>query len=311
MQVEFFGCRGSIPAPLTFPKLKNIISHLYTEASANNVDPEDIESFLDAQQQSNPYFFGGNTSSNLIQDGEKQLILEAGSGLREMAGRFMQEGRKEFHILMGHFHWDHIQGLPFFVPAFIPGNTIHIYSVQPYAEEVFKKQMSSPTFPVDFSMLGAEFVFHQLKEGEESEINGFTVNTLQMHHPDGCWGYRADRNGKRICYLADTEITNADSQTIKSYGNFVGDADIVIADSQYSFVEYFQKQHWGHSNITTFIDIFKQSQVKKLVMFHHDPMADFKAINKSLQVAKRYQELTAGESNFEICTAREGLVIEA
>ncbi len=311
MQIKFFGCRGSIPAPLNFAQIKDLFKYLYEIAIKHNIDPKNITDFLDQQQNNNPYFFGGNTSANLIQDDDNILILEAGSGLREMATGFMQEKRKEYHILMGHFHWDHIQGLPFFIPAFIPGNTIHVYSVQPYAEEVFKKQMSSPTFPVDFSLLGANFIFHQIKPAQEIQINNFTVNTLEMHHPDGCWGYQINSNNKRICYLSDTEITNANSTTIKNYADFVGDADIVIADSQYSFVEYFKKQHWGHSNITTFIDILKNSNVKKLIMYHHDPMANFQSINKSLEIAKRYQTLTAPDSSFEISTAQEGLTIQA
>ena len=117
MQVEFFGCRGSIPAPLNFTQVKDMVKHLYALAIEESIDPKGIESFLDQQQNSYPFYHGGNTSSNLIQDEDDILIIEAGSGLREMGNRFMAEGRKEFHILMGHFHWDHLQGFPFFVPS--------------------------------------------------------------------------------------------------------------------------------------------------------------------------------------------------
>jgi phosphoribosyl 1,2-cyclic phosphodiesterase len=217
------------------------------------------------------------------------------------------------HIFFSHVHWDHIQGFPFFAPAFVPGNTIHLYggnNVSATLEETLAGQMDYPSFPVDLSQLGATMTFRDLREGQlvkldDGEGHEISIRTTRGNHPNGVWVYRIDHGGKSVVYATDTEhYAVVDPKLLAISKN----ADVLIYDSQYTPEEYAgagpggPKTGWGHSTFEEGVKIAKGASVKQLVLYHHDP-------NQS-DGAVRDKERRAKEIFANVLAAYEGLTIE-
>ena len=311
MRAHFFGTRGSLPTPPDFDEFVELCSQVYSRAHEAGIAPDGIRDYLHSSQAEHPAYFGGNTSCIRLSSGDANLILDAGSGIRQAGNDIMESGQKEVHIIMSHVHWDHIQGLPFFTPLYVPGYTIHFYSARKDLADVFRRQMSSPTFPVPFDVVGSKIVYHTYDDGEVFDVNGFSVKASRLHHPDESYGFKVERDGGSFVYLTDTEVKSTELKKMEYYRNFIGDADIIVADSQYSFVEYFAKQAWGHSTSTVFIDILADSQAhQKLILFHHDPQASVERLRALGVQAKGYQNLSCPGSPVEILYAYDGLELD-
>jgi len=271
--------------------------------------------------------FGGNTSCLEIFDaGEPQIILDAGTGIRGLGHDLLtnRKDQKDIHIFFSHTHWDHIQGLPFFVPLLIKGYNIHIYGPVHYEkslEEILDRQMEYTYFPVRVSELSSNIVYHELKE-EEFEIGGYKVKTKYLNHPVLCLGYRFEKLGKSIVYctdhepyynyLGETENREEMERIIKEQNthleNFVRNATLLVMDSQYTPEEYVNKVGWGHSSTKHTMDLVLATGVKRVALSHHDPDRtdeDEKRIISNLQV-----HLNDSKELTEIFGSREGLLVE-
>ena len=217
------------------------------------------------------------------------------------------------HLLVSHLHWDHIQGFPFFDPAFVPGNVIHLYGgniVSRTLEETLAGQMDHPSFPVHLSEMGAEMVFHSVSGLTPVEVDAgdgtkALISAAPGNHPNGVWAYRVDHGGKSVVYATDTEhYAVVDPKLAK----LAKGADILIYDAQYTPEEYagqtggLPKLGWGHSTFEEAVKLAKTAGVKKLVLYHHDPMQDDAAVAEKEKRAKAL--FPASEA------AREGLIIE-
>lgn len=251
--------------------------------------------------------FGGNTPCvELITHSDQRLILDSGTGIRCLGidlGHLPLPLRAT--LLLSHTHWDHIQGLPFFEPLFVPGNEFTICApegVGASLTDVLAGQMEFTYFPVKLDQLPAKIHFRELREGTHN-INGISVRTQYLNHPGLCLGYRIEADGVSIVYLTDHEpfsetLWRADARSgsmssilhagDRRHAEFMQGADLVIHDSQYTSQEYLSKKNWGHSTYQYCVNLAAAAEVKHLALIHHDPLHDDAAI---LEIEKSAQAL--------------------
>ncbi|MGL5192332.1 MAG: MBL fold metallo-hydrolase [Chroococcales cyanobacterium] len=224
--------------------------------------------------------YGGNTSCVEMRVGGKRLIFDGGTGLRLLGTSLMPQMPVEAHLFFSHSHWDHIQGFPFFVPAFIPGNRFHVYgAVAPNGATMKQRlsdQMLHPNFPIPLQGMRSELKFYDLHPGDVVTIDDITIETAHLNHPSEAIGYRVTWQGHTAVYCTDTE--HYPDRLDENVLSLARNADIFIYDATYTDEEYYHpvtpKIGWGHSTWKEGIKIAKAAGVKHLVIFHHDPSHD-------------------------------------
>lgn len=241
--VHFWGVRGSIPSP-----------------GAETVR------------------YGGNTPCVEVQVADKRLIFDGGTGLRMLGQSLLKEVPVEAYMFFSHSHWDHIQGFPFFTPAFMEGNRFYIYgAVAPNGatvEERLNDQMLHPNFPVPLQLMSAHLNFYDIEIGQLIQIDDIRVATALLNHPGEAVGYRVEWNGCAAAYVTDTEHfpDHLDENVLK----LADGADLLIYDAMYTDEEYYSetssKIGWGHSTWQEAVKVARAAQVRQLVIFHHDPL---------------------------------------
>jgi len=222
--------------------------------------------------------YGGNTPCVEMCVGGKRLIFDGGTGIRVLGQSLLSKMPVEGHIFFTHSHWDHIQGFPFFTPAFVKGNCFHIYgAVAPDGSTIEKRlhdQMSHPNFPVPLQVMGAELQFHDIEIGSVTKLDDVVVETALLNHPGQAVGYRINWQGHAAAYVTDTE--HFPDHLDENILFLAQDADVMIYDATYTDEEYHSKQSskvgWGHSTWQEAVKIAEAARVKKLVIFHHDPL---------------------------------------
>jgi phosphoribosyl 1,2-cyclic phosphodiesterase len=276
MRLKMWGVRGSIPTP----------------------GPTTVE-------------YGGNTSCYEVRAGNTLIILDGGTGLRLLGQELLRQMPFEAWMFFSHVHWDHIQGFPFFTPAFVRGNKIHLYgglNVSRTLEETLAGQMDYPSFPVHLSEMGASMRFADLYEGERITIgpdNDVVVTNARGNHPNGVYAYRVEHDGKAIVYITDSEhYAIVDPKLLRLSAG----ADVLIFDAMYTPEEYSGKEGggpktgWGHATYVAGCELAKAAGVKQLVLHHHDP--------NQTDAMVREKERRARELFPNTIAAKEGLVLE-
>jgi phosphoribosyl 1,2-cyclic phosphodiesterase len=299
MKVRFWGVRGSIPVP---------------GATTNR--------------------YGGNTSCVEVRPGGGPLIvIDAGTGIRRLGKALLHsefgEGKGAAHLLISHTHWDHIQGLPFFAPLYVPGNDVRIYALQrddTHLRAVFRCVTDEPYFSVPFDSVQAAVSFCELTDTTRFQIDGVHVQCTRLNHPWIAIAYRLESDGASVCYVSDT----APFRNILLEHEFVRqppplgeplppahvaklvamregvvslcrNADVVIYDTMFTQEEYALRPHWGHSSPEDAIEIIREAGARKLVLFHHDPTRTDDQVDEQLA---RYR---AANPDLAIDAAFEGL----
>jgi len=235
--------------------------------------------------------FGGNTSCvELTTTNNDLLIFDCGTGAHPLAAKLVGAGKKAINanILLGHTHWDHIQGFPFFSPAFVKGNYVSIYGPEGSRgslHDMLAGQMEYSYFPIALDQLPAVITYHDLTEGIYT-IGGARVATQFLNHPAMTVGYRVEADGVAMVYLVDHEPfsdvlwrANAEPGGIDSilhegdrrHAKFMAGADLVIHDAQYTPEEYASKKTWGHSAYDYVVQIAAAAGVRRVALTHHDP----------------------------------------
>lgn len=293
MRVRFWGVRGSIATP----------------------GPETVR-------------YGGNTPCVTVESGEHQLILDAGTGLRKLGLTLAAEARGKpvsLSMLITHTHWDHIQGFPFFVPAFVPGNHIEVHgppSVDKPLEKVLRGQMDPEYFPVSLGDMAADIEVHEIRE-RNFTVGGFAVTARYVNHPGVTMAYRIECDDRVVVYATDIEPYKAQlsdpSDTDGRRAEFgrqrdadlidlIRGADLYIADSQYSPDEYQRKRGWGHSCYLDAVELALLADAKRIALFSHDPMHDDDMVDEKLRTCR---EVVAEKgSDLQVIAAAEGRVVE-
>ena len=287
VRVGFWGVRGSIAAP----------------------GPETVR-------------YGGNTPCVTIQSGSETLILDAGTGIRRLGLILQAEGRGQpldLNLLVTHTHWDHIQGFPFFVPAYVPGNTVNVWgprSLSKPLDKVLRGQMDPEYFPVALGDMASNINATDVRG--PVDVGSFHVTSAFMNHPGVTLGYRIEVNGLTIVYATDTEpferlfkhtLPNGDPEEVghrldRTLVDLAADADLYIGDAQYTSEDYAEKVGWGHSACTDAVEVALRANAKRFVLFSHDPMQNDDAVDAKLEQC-RALALSRG-SGLEVLAAAEG-----
>ena len=218
--------------------------------------------------------FGGNTSCIEVSLGGNRIIFDAGTGIRNLAHWMLKKNVTNAQILMSHTHWDHINGFPFFTPAFIKGHRFSIMAGHLIdtggIQKVLAGQMAQPTFPVPLEMMAATLEYSDFRAGDTFTLwRGVKIRTAPLNHPNGATGYRVEFRGKAMVYVTDTEhvIGKPDENILE----LIEGADLVIYDSTYTDQEFPAKIGWGHSTWQEGVRCCRAANVKTLAIFHHDP----------------------------------------
>lgn len=251
--------------------------------------------------------YGGNTSCVEVRLANGTvLIFDCGSGLRGLGKSLKEEFGPDpivGYIFLTHFHWDHIQGIPFFPPLYKQGNAFFFHSVSLKAEELqgaVEGQMVSPYFPVNMSIMGAVRNFYDIGT-EQVDIHGAVLSSAQLHHPQGCVTYRIEADGGSLVYATDHEHGSAVHD--ENVRRIARGADVFIYDAQYTPEEYErEKKGWGHSTWVEGVKIAQEAAVGKLVLFHHDPDRNDRMLDNIVREARRQFPNTLAAS--------EGLVLD-
>jgi phosphoribosyl 1,2-cyclic phosphodiesterase len=246
---------------------------------------------------------GGNTSCVEVLCGKTRIVLDAGTGLRALGNELiMRQEDPSLTLLLSHYHWDHIQGLPFFVPVYmkttnltIVGGPNGIMSVR----EALEHQMSAPVFPVRLDDVGAKIATREVKTGESFDAGEARVRVARGNHPGGVVAYRIEHEGKSIVYATDTEHYACVDPALRALAD---GCDVLIYDAQYTPDEYRTKVGWGHSTYVAGAELAKASGARQYVLFHHDPMRSDAEVD---DVERRARELFPAS-----VAAREGLAID-
>jgi phosphoribosyl 1,2-cyclic phosphodiesterase len=293
MKVTFWGTRGSIPTPGPRTSL-----------------------------------YGGNTSCVEIRCGRDVLIFDAGTGIRELGLALLNEHLGEpltIHLFISHTHWDHIQGFPFFVPAYETTTTLHIYGSPGQGrplEKLLVGQMDPDYFPVAFGDLESALRVHEYRGGE-FRVGDATISAMYLNHPGMCLAYKVTHAGKTVVYATDHEPYHQTLTLVGRRGQdgaelgqvldeelvrFVSGVDLYIGEAQYTDEEYRGRVGWGHSSLSATVGVALKADVKSLALFHHDPMHTDEVVAEMLEKAQGV--IAAERSPVRCFAAAEGLVVE-
>jgi len=316
MRVTFWGTRGSLPTPMNAHEFKIKAKRLLMKA--RDIDLNDdlaVDNYLDNNELPHAMTFGGNTPCVEVAEGNEQLILDCGSGLRALGHYMMNSGFQEgerLNILQTHTHWDHMMGFPFFSPALSGKADIHIYGVHPNLRERFEQQMDRIHFPITMDEMGADITFHQIGNKEQITLGRFAITNIGLHHPGGSYSYRIDNGTESVIFATDGEYN--DMNGITPYIDFFRDADVLIFDAMYPTLEQtVEKENYGHSTAVIGIDIALNASVRKLILFHHDPESDDNQIARSFSDARDYlkqRQSEFPENELALMVSYDGMVVD-
>ena len=271
--------------------------------------------------------YGGNTSCVELRSGNHLIVLDAGTGIRELGNRLLKEFKGQpltIHVFISHTHWDHIQGFPFFLPAYEPQNTVHLYGPpgrDKSLDKILKIQMDSDYFPVELGAMSPNIFVHEMRE--DVTIGELTVKHFYLNHPAMCLAYRVTDGRRSVVYATDNEPyqgtllaqgqkpeSSSDFPTYldEKFVEFLSQADLYIGEAQYTTEEYNEKRGWGHSSLESVVRFAVQANVKTFALFHHDPLHDDSFVDGMVQEAKQLVTLFGGK--IECIGAKEGAEIQ-
>jgi ribonuclease BN (tRNA processing enzyme) len=263
--------------------------------------------------------YGGNTPCVALEAGGQLVILDAGTGIRQLGGKLVerQNGSIRAEILLSHTHWDHIQGLPYFMPFFTKGNEIRI-SASPQGaatlETILRLQMHPAVFPVPLEALAAQLTVEHVGAGD-FEVGPFRVTAMRLRHPGTTLAFRLTPKGggATLAYVTDNELGTGGDYDVpatwrKEFVEFLGGADVVIHDAMYTPAELETHRGWGHSTYEEALGVAEEAGVKRLVLFHHEPEHGDDAMDAL--VAEARQAAGKHRSGVDVAAAAEGMQLD-
>jgi phosphoribosyl 1,2-cyclic phosphodiesterase len=315
-RIRFWGTRGSLPVSLTAAGVRaRIVAALRGASGRSFASDREIDDYVDGLGPAIAGTYGGHTSCVEIETGGPEYVLcDLGSGVRPFGqaalARHGPASPQTYHVFVSHLHWDHIMGLPFFTPAYIPGNRVRFYGGHRELEAALRRQQDPPSFPVDFSYLRADIEFVHLVPGQRYDIAGMSVTTKLQRHAGDSYGFRFEGGGRSVVYTTDSEHKLADPAETDGFVEFFRDADVVIFDAMYSLAEATSvKADWGHSSNVVGVELCQLAGVRHLCLFHHEPANDDETIGRVLSDARRLEEITRTGAPLVVTAAYDGMEI--
>jgi phosphoribosyl 1,2-cyclic phosphodiesterase len=237
----------------------------------------------------NPMVYGGNTTCTEVGHGGKAVFVDMGSGFRDAGTAAMQQGVKEFHIFMTHMHWDHIMGMPFFIPIHVPGHTLHIYHVHKNAPDYIKINFNGVNFPVPWDQLNGKVEFHQLKLYEGVSFGDLKVTPFVLDHPGGSFGYRCEAAGKALAIGVDGEYKRLTPKELGRDLSYFQNLDLLLFDAQYEMSELASRFDWGHCSPNIGVDLALREGIKTMLFTHHDPWSTEEKLRRMFANTIKYR----------------------
>jgi phosphoribosyl 1,2-cyclic phosphodiesterase len=276
MRIKVWGCRGSIPSP-----------------------------------GGDTSKYGGNTTCIEVRLGDGSLVvIDAGSGIRNL-GRELARRRKPrlIHLFLTHAHWDHLQGFPFFLPAYQQGFTLQVWGGPRSAATLrsyLRQQLTPPFFPVKFAELGAAIRF-PARPATEITIGGTSIQSIPLTHPDGGYGFKFSEEGKTFVFLTDNELgyRHPGGLSPAAYVRLCRGADLVLHDAQFTPQEYRLTRGWGHSTFPAVVELCREAAPKRFGLIHHDPQHTDAALDRHVGDCRR----ALGRGGVDCFGACEGMEI--
>jgi phosphoribosyl 1,2-cyclic phosphodiesterase len=237
---------------------------------------------------------------------DEPIVFDCGSGMNDLGNEEAANPSPRYHVFLSHFHWDHLQGFPFFVPAFNPAVAIDFYSPRPDFEKLLSGLMRAPYSPIGMDYTASRKTFSVLKA--PVAIGPATVSFRRVNHPGDAYAYRVAQGGKTFIYSTDTELAARDFARDEANGAFFSGADALVMDSQYTLMEALERSNWGHSSYSMAAEFAAAWGIRHLVMFHHDPGSDDLKLHEMLASARRYLRLLT-DADVKVSLATEGMEI--
>jgi phosphoribosyl 1,2-cyclic phosphodiesterase len=318
MIVRFWGTRGVLPVAATAQQIRTKVASALLAANGLELNSrEEIARFIDENLTfADRATYGGATSCVELDCGTDSFFLcDMGSGLHEFGldalGRRPGVRGRKYNVFLSHLHWDHIMGLPFFLPAADPDTQIVIHSCHGDAEQALRRQQAEIAFHRPFVDWAAYFRFITMETGRDYRVDGLSVAAIDQDHPGASFGYRfTDGAGRSAVYSTDCEHNIDDMYQEDSFVAFFAGADLVIADTMYSLAAANStKENRGHSSNLVAIDLCHQAKAKRLALFHHDPLHDDEDLLRLHEDSIRYEALSRGDSPLDVLCAYDGLEI--
>jgi len=314
VRVKFWGVRGSIPTPMSTEQLNDRLFHALSGAAGVNLgNPADVQAYIAGLPPNVRAVVGGNTTCVEVDTGSDTLIIDSGSGMRALGlslmAREFGRGQGTAHIFLTHAHWDHLQGYPFFAPAYVPGNRLIFYAVNNNPQTFLEHQQVAPIyFPIPPNAMPADKEFVQLREGETVTIGRTVISNLSLYHPGTAYAYRFDDGESVFVFASDGEYKSLTDAHLRRYTSFFADADALVFDAQYSLRDVFlSKADWGHSSAIIGVDIAERARAKRLITFHHDPTHSDEQLYAIAAAARDYALVNQITPNTQVIVGTEGL----
>jgi phosphoribosyl 1,2-cyclic phosphodiesterase len=315
-RVRFWGTRGSIPVALTADGVRHkIVAALRGASGRTFASDAEAEAYVDSLAFADSGTFGGHSPCVEIETGGPDFVIcDLGSGVRPFGQAALARdggGPRTYHVFLSHVHWDHIMGLPFFTPAYIPGNRVVVYGGHAHLEAALRRQQEQPSFPVDFSTFRADISFVRLEPGIVHEVAGMRVKLKLQRHAGDSYGFRFESGGKSVVYSTDSEHDLGNRRETDAFVDFFRGADVVIFDAMYSLADAISvKADWGHSSNIAGVELCHAAGVKHLCMFHHEPAFDDASIARVLADTRRYEEICRSGAPMTVTAAYDGMEID-
>ena len=315
-RVRFWGTRGSIPVALTADGVRRkLVAALRGASGRTFASDAEAGAYVDSLAFADRATFGGHSPCVEIETGGPDFVIcDLGSGVRPFGQAALARdggGPRTYHVFLSHVHWDHIMGLPFFTPAYIPGNRVVVYGGHAHLEAALRRQQEQPSFPVDFSTFRADISFVRLEPGVVHEIAGMQVKLKLQRHAGDSYGFRFESGGKVVVYSTDSEHDLGNRHETDGFVEFFRDADVVIFDAMYSLADAISvKADWGHSSNIAGVELCHAAGVRHLCMFHHEPAFDDASIARVLADTRRYEEICRTGAPMTVTAAYDGMEIE-